>query len=377
MTAWPYPPMGAVSQSRRSGMYSHMAKPAVPMNSSGLRINPFSRLGYDMGPVESQNGYSRHLSLDHGVPYQDDAAFEQSYMYPAQGPSLDYCMPWNDKAWNSAFTGKGEVVYSENAASSMTQAYPYMLPTTSTPATEMSPLVPTMGIPSEGQGTERSLPNPSRSQRHSMSVLPPTPENAPTVSFQDRLGNPWAPRAPVGMRASMQPTMNGAGSYSTSPATQPKPSPSIPQDISFGYLPLSEPSNLSSTTPNGLEIPDQDDFHAPEPRLTRSYSHTHNSPRTTNTNTHTHTNNVNTNRLVSLTCTPDIYGYSTSEKSKRSEDASSTLMNGLPYTRVRHAESNNPLSFNLLPTEPAIQEYRTPAMPEVHRTSISPLGNGY
>jgi hypothetical protein len=82
--------------------------------------------------------------------------------------------------------------------------------------------------------------------------------------------------------------------------------------------------------------------------------------------------------LVALTadCTPDIYNYASSEKSKRAGDGrSSTLMNGgLEYTPVRHTHTPNPaFSFGLLHDE--LPEFHRPVVKGVHRAPVSPLGN--
>jgi hypothetical protein len=67
-------------------------------------------------------------------------------------------------------------------------------------------------------------------------------------------------------------------------------------------------------------------------------------------------------------CTPDIYGYSGEKKNRES----ATLMNGLPYQRVRHPDTSSPFSFNLLPN--TLPEYHR-AVESVHRHPVSPLGN--
>ena len=68
-------------------------------------------------------------------------------------------------------------------------------------------------------------------------------------------------------------------------------------------------------------------------------------------------------RLLALSsdCTPDVYGYSSGRKNERA-----ALMNGLPYTRVRHADS-----YNFLPD--SLSEYGR--VEGLHRPPILPLGN--
>ena len=124
------------------------------------------------------------------------------------------------------------------------------------------------------------------------------------------------------------------------------------QDLGFEYLPITtadvNPPITSSGAATGLDAVNNG-----EPRLTSS------SPR------------GNKRPLAMPDCTPEIYGYSTSEKSKNRADEPATLMSGLPYTRVKHPDTSA-FAFNLLPME-AIPEYRPPT--EARRTSISPVGN--
>lgn len=373
VNGWPYPNMNvSVSPSTRLGIYGpHMIskQAALPMTPLNMRTASLSRQsGYDMGIVDSQNLYGRQsFSVDHNVNYNDDdssAAFSThspGYLLNSQGVLMDYQgLQWNQKTWNPNFSGgraqNGGLFTDQDTDSALTQAsYSCMLPGQGTPSAEIPPVVPTMQLPSDGQGAERTLPNPgSRNNQlpNNMPVIPTTPESISGLQFsQDfRVGNTWCPRpVPASLRASIQPMVNGT--FSPNPATRTKVNGSA-QDMTFGYLPITttdtSPSVTSSGAVTGLEAPDTG-----ESRMTRSFSR-------------------DNGRLLSLTeYTPEIYGYSTSEKSKNRDDESATLMGGLQYTRVKHPDTNV-FTFDMLPAD-AIPDYRPPT--EAHRTSISPVGN--
>ncbi|CAG8366255.1 unnamed protein product [Penicillium salamii] len=113
-------------------------------------------------------------------------------------------------------------------------------------------------------------------------------------------------------------------------------------EMVFGYIPMSTaddavpvPTTVSSNYDPEME------FNAD--RLTRTYSRD------------------TAQRLLPL----DAYGYSSGRKTERAP----TLMNGLPYTRVRPSD---PVQYSFLPD--ALPEYGR----EVHRSAVSPLGHpGY
>lgn len=281
--------------------------PKTLSSSPSVRTRP---TGYDMGFESSV--YGRPL-VGHGINYEDDY-FQSGYMVPNVP---DYGM-WNQK-WNP--TVKKELF---DQGESFSQ-YPYMLAPTEVP------VVPTVALP---DGQDRTLPNPKNQVPSSVPVVPSTPETS-GLPFQDFRISPWA--------RTSRPMM-----------TQPLPmnrcklsqSQSQSQDM-FAYLPTTtDPTPSVPSTGVGLE-----EEYRPEARV-RGFSR-------------------DSGRLLGLSDCPDIYGYSTSEKKRNESETGSTLMNGLPYTRVRHPD--NALTFNLL-TDP-IPEYRPPT--ETQRT-VSPLGNtGY
>ncbi|RMJ23816.1 hemagglutinin protein [Aspergillus sp. HF37] len=375
LSQWPYPAANATVSPSRMGMYASKHT-GFPINSPNVRVPSFSRpAGYD--GMFDQNVYERQsFSVDQGINHEDDQTYQSpGYMMPSSLP--DYSGIWNQKAWNpnpNLKTQNGAIFPDQDENPVPPATYPYMLPNTGTsPPPEIPPVVPTMALPSDGQSqTERTLPNPANRQvPASMPVVPAAPDAIPTLPF----GNPWAARAAV---PSARPSMPISSGCFSSTMNRRKPNqPTTAQDMAFGYLPINtttDPSPpIQSTSTPGMD-PVVDTSSA-EPRVSTSFSRDN-----------TASNNTNSRLLGLGDYTPDIYGYSTSERSRvrgsgsgsEADDSSSaTLLNGLPYTRVRHPEQpNSALAFNLLPTEPSIPEYRPPP-PEAQR-AVSPLGsNGF
>lgn len=372
VNGWPYPTVNpALSQSPRLGVYTSHMPSRQTISSMNPRIPSLSRLSsYDVGFVDSQNTYNRQpFGLDHSVNYEEDSASfnaqSSGYVLPStpQGVLGEYsALPWNPKPWNSpnindSKAQNGGFFSDQDAESTLAQpAYSYMLHGQGVPSTEVTPVVPTMSLPSDGQASERILPTPGNRNSQlpsNMPVVPTASESMSTLAFsQDfRIGTSWVPRpVPASVRAAAQPTPNGV--FSASSADRRKPNMPTVQDLGFEYLPITtadtNPPITSGGTVTGLDAANNG-----EPQLTSSSAHDNKRP------------------VGMPDCSPDIYGYSTSEKSKNRADEPATLMSGMPYTRVKHPDSGA-FAFNLLPLD-AIPEYRPPT--EARRTSISPLGN--
>ena len=377
VNSWgPYPNMNATgSSSVRLGVCPpHMAPKQVALSMSPLNMRAaafYRQSGYDMGIVDSQNLYGRpSCSVDHGISYDDNdssAAFNTQspgYMLPStpQEALMDYPgIQWSQKTWNPNLNASkaqdGGLFVDQDTEGALPQpSYSYVLPGQEVSSAEIPLVVGTMSLASDGLGTERTLPNPGgrNSQlSNNMPVIPTTSESIPGLSFTHdfRIGNSWTPRpVPASIRASLQPMANV---FNPSSATRAKTNVSASQDMTFGYLPITttdtSPSITSSEAANGPEAVGT----TGEPRMTRSFSR-------------------DNGRLLSSTeYTPEIYGYSTSEKSKDRDDEPATLMGGLQYTRVKHPDTNA-FTFSML-TADTIPDYRPPT--EAHRTSISSVGN--
>ncbi|KAH2714596.1 hypothetical protein KXV24_006990 [Aspergillus fumigatus] len=383
VTGWPYHASNATVSSSRLGVYAHMAQRSglVPTNSLGARLGSFSRpSGYDLGTCNPQHPPSRQtFSFDHTANYDNEPTAHNpssSYMFPSsqQGILPDYCgLAWNSKAWNS----NTQVNNAQSGAAFPTQdtenafassPYPFLFSGQGTQSTD----VPMACTPSDGQGADRTLPKASgRSQLHmGMSSPSATPEamSGLLLSPEYRYGHHLATRASIssGCLPSMQLGSN-RNFNGNSPNQSRKVSQSNAPDIMFDYLPITSvatPSHLGSSTGTALNafktLDSTDDFRAStEGRSARSFSR-------------------DSRRFISMMgCGSDIYGYSSSEKSRnRSETADSgstaTLLNGLPYTRPRHADSRSTISFDLLATD-VLPEYR--ASGELQRTSVSAVND--
>ncbi|KAH2917369.1 hypothetical protein KXW25_007188 [Aspergillus fumigatus] len=353
----------------------------VPTNSLGARLGSFSRpSGYDLGTCNPQHPPSRQtFSFDHTANYDNEPTAynpSSSYMFPSsqQGILPDYYgLAWNSKAWNSntqvnnAQSGAAFPIQdTENAFAS--SSYPFLFSGQGTQSTD----VPMACTPSDGQGADRTLPKVSgRSQLHmAMSSPSATPEamSGLLLSPEYRYGHHLATRASIssGCLPSMQLGSN-RNFNGNSPNQSRKVSQSNAPDIMFDYLPITSvatPSHLGSSTGTALNafetLDSTDDFRAStEGRSARSFSR-------------------DSRRFISMMgCGSDIYGYCSSEKRRnRSETADSgstaTLLNGLPYTRPRHADSRSTISFDLLATD-VLPEYR--ASGELQRTSVSAVND--
>ncbi|GFF55758.1 hypothetical protein IFM61606_06127 [Aspergillus udagawae] len=353
----------------------------VSTNSLGVRLGSFSRpSGYDLGTFNSQHPPSRHpFSLDHTANYENEPTAytpQSSYMFPSshQGILPDYCgLAWSTKAWNSNVqvnnAQSGAAFPTQEAENTFTSpSYPFLFSGQGTQSTD----VPMTCTPSHGQGADRTLPKASGRSQLQMGMSSPsaTPETMSglLLSTEYRYGHHLATRAsiPGSSLPSMQLGSNGNFGGNSLNQTR-KASQSSAPDIIFDYLPITSvgtPSHLglsTGTALNSFETLDSgDDFRAStESRSTRPFSR-------------------DSGRFISMMgCGSDIYGYSSSEKSKnRSETgdtgSTATLMNGLPYTRPRHADTHSTIPFDLLATE-VLPEYRVSA--ELQRTSVSALSN--
>jgi hypothetical protein len=371
-SGWPYHASNAtVSSSPRLGVYAHMAQRSglVSTNSLGVRLGSFSRpSGYDLGTFSPQHPPSRQtFILDHTANYENEpTAYNPplSYMFSSshQGILPDYCgLAWNTKAWNSNVqvnnAQSGAAFPTQDTENTFTSSsYPFLFSGSGTQSTD----VPMTCTPSDGQCADRALPKASGRSQLQMGMSSPsaTPEamSGLLLSPEYRYGHHLATRASVSGSGlpSMQLGSNGNFGGNSLNQTSTASQSSAPE-IMFDYRPITSvgtPSHLgpsAGTALNTFETLDStDDFRASaEGRSTRSFSR-------------------DSGRFMSMMgCGSDIYGYSSSEKSKnRSETgdtgSTATLMNGLPYTRPRHADTHSAIPFDLLTTE-VLPEYRASA----------------
>ncbi|EAW10903.1 uncharacterized protein ACLA_065370 [Aspergillus clavatus NRRL 1] len=351
-----------------------------------MRLGSFPRSsGYEMStfvPLPASNRSS--FGIDHPINYEEESTAYNSqpspYMFPntQQGVLADYCgIAWNPKAWSSNLqvnkASSGALFTSQDTENSFaTSSYPYLFSGQVAQSTDVPPVVPTIPcIPPDGQGADRTLPNPTgRDQLQiglsCLTTASDTIHGLP-MSPEYRFGNSLATRGPIssGSRPSVQ--LSSTGSLcGGSPVQTTRASQPSAQDMVFDYLPLTSAGSSSHLVSPGGAVPayeplePSDDFRGSESRVARSFSR-------------------DSGRFISLMgCSSDVYGYSSSsEKIKNRSETSdtgsgATLMNGLPYTRPRHADSHTTIPFDLLTTD-VLSDYRGPT--EMHRPSVSALSN--
>lgn len=338
----------------------------LPLDSPQVRMAGFPRT-QEFDLAES-HVFSRPVAVD-SIPYENEQSVHYSqspaYMLPnaPTGSTIDYgAAPWSPKIWDSIFSRQNNgVIYpdAETNNSLHQSPYSYMLPSQGISSNDISQSETTaMTVVSSagGTGTDRTLPTPTcSSNAAALNVLSPEPNLTQPSEFKS---NYWNQRG--GTSLDQQTPAHPA------PSNAPKCTTSTGPDLLFAYMPmptttdkktptLSIPatgpsSSTSATSFSGLDLVDHEYRSIPD---NRRLSHKHSAGQ----------------RLAMMNeCTPDIYGYSSEKKTRDS----ATLMNGLPYQRVRHPDTSGPFSFNLLPD--TLPEYHR-VVENVNRNPISPLGD--
>ncbi|KAJ5580173.1 uncharacterized protein N7459_006158 [Penicillium hispanicum] len=413
--AWPYPTMGAaLAPSSRRGPYT----PHTPVKSTGLSMgSPQAHMAvfqrnseFDLGAAEAHLFPRSGVGMD-AIHYEDEqqANYSQpsAYILPnaPSGVMMDYgTSTWSPKTWDSVFNANrapnGMYPDPETHTSINQSPFTYMLPSQGLSSSDLpqstNAVVSVVSSP-DASGSSRTLPNPTcRSQQ-----VPSTPAGLSFLSAEgvsglslvsDFKSTFWSPRSGTSLDPRSTATAhtvpsNAAPFTSSSPPPKCASSNSAAPELIFTYMPVSSsadentslsPSTVlapSTTSPGNPTYPGLDSLDASsdyktlpsDTRLTRSYRD------------HSSTTGQ---RLLDLTneCAPDIYGYASSEKSKGratadggdSRCSAATLMNGLPYTPVRHSEpAASAFSCNLFPD--ALSEYHRP-VENVHRP-VEPLSN--
>lgn len=393
MNGWPYAAMNAaISSSQRIGVYAPYLAPSKAGRSlsaqpSSFRAASISRhvpTTYEMGPTDCPYPYGRQpFGVDHAINYEDEPSSVHSYpqssayIIPSTPATVlaDYCeIPWNPKAWSSggARGPNPHILFPglDTEGNVHSPAYPYLISgpgsTSSTdPSTGPSPMA---SLSPEGQGSNRTLPNPTSRYHIGLSSLPPSPEAISGLPLPPdyRVSNPWssykgATATPTGDARTLGPPVSSGGPVSTSPLTRTKPFSHHPHDMVLGFLPLTvtTPSPLLSssgtfTTPAMDASDSGDDTRSNDSRFTRALSREN-------------------SRLVSFgEGSSDSYRYITTEKANKkcSETGDSgrpgTLLNGLPYTRPKPSDYEIPMPYGALSTD---------ASTEVHRPPVPALSN--
>ncbi|KAJ5175548.1 uncharacterized protein N7482_001425 [Penicillium canariense] len=418
--SWPYPNPGAAMVSS-----PRLGKPTLlSMASPQTRMAAFQRASdYDLGSDGSVFPERFPVGVE-SMHYEDgqSAGYSQSpaYMHPnapsGTGALFDYgASPWSPKTWDSVLgmnrPANSGLYPDPEANSSMNQSpFSYMLPSQGLPSTELPPsTIAAMAavLSADLPGPERTLPTPTcHSQQFPSTagglVFSPT-EAASRLSLPvDSKPAFWSPRCgPLSnTRTQTHPISNTLLFCNSPPTTTTCTTTASNSELLFACPPMpitteeNSPHTLSSTSvstpprttphhaqaqaytldtldPNPNDRPNQEPsqistLHPPDRSLNRLYPD----------------RGTAGQRLLELTtdCTPDIYGYTSSEKSKardsRAASTSGTLMSGgLEYTPVRHAHTPHAaFSFGILP-DGLPGYHRSVVEGVVHRAPISPLGS--
>lgn len=406
---WPYPspatgmahsPRPARAYPQASGKLTLLAIGSSQPGPAGLQRGP----DYDIASA-NVHGYSRlagmgmgsvHYEVEQSVPCNQSSA----YILPSApaGAIVEYAgSPWSPKVWDSVLavsrppnTGIYEQTTSLNQSPFACMLTGHALGSNEIPQSTTATM---SAIPSSD--ADRTLPVPTIQSQQlptstpSLNIIPS--EGDSNMAFKDSY---WSARCGTSpnQQTTTTATVPSNGSFSSgspSPMTMKcSTADTSTSDMLFNYLPVpattddmtpglsssagSAPSTTTSadTSFTCLESLDPSSDYKSIPndnRPSRNYSRGQNSMG---------------DRLVTLAngCTSDIYGYSGSEKKSRAADdndhrcSAATLMNGLPYQRVRHADTPNPaLSLNFFPD--TISEYHHNMVENVQRPPVSPLGN--
>ncbi|QQK43807.1 Fungal transcriptional regulatory protein, N-terminal [Penicillium digitatum] len=359
---------------------------SILMGSPQMRA-PYQRDEYEL---EIQSNFSRHpVGMDHS--YDDQSAnyhgqTSPGYMMSSNlGAVLDYGTAWGNRAWDlTGRTTNGE--FFEEHSNLNQAAYSFVLP-----GQGMSAGMPqsTGAMTTYTDAVDRTLPTPPtcRSQPQSNITLSTLPDglSGMTLAADPKGWNSRYATIPDG-RPVVMPAVPSNGLYNISPSSRIKSNDleDGTSDLVFGYIPMStseDPSPLpaasssssmasSATNPlypalDPIENTLVGEYHTANARLGRTFL------RDTNAG----------QRLLALTsdCAPDVYSHAGNERRKsrgvvESEVRCSTptLVNGLPYTRVRHVDSTVALPYGFLAD--GLSDYGR-SVDHLHRSPVSPLGH--
>ncbi|KAJ5782134.1 hypothetical protein N7457_003908 [Penicillium paradoxum] len=344
-----------------------------------LSMAPYQRDEYDL---DVQSSFSRQPVGMDSLHYDDHSAGYHGQTSPGYmlsstaGAMLDYGSAWGNRAWDPVINGRstnGE--FFEEPSPSMNQAaYGFVLPGQAMSSAEMPQSTGAIAMASYTDAVDRTLPTPPtcRSQpQPNVTGLSSLPDGLSGMSLAGDVKGPfwnsrYAPSIPS----------NGNALYNVSSSTRIKSNESDDgaPELVFGFIPedasplSTAPSSMPPSSAANPPYPALDtidslvgEYNAqPDVRLGRTFSR-----------------DAAGQRLLTIAsdCTPDVYGYSSDRRKSRGDGTDTrcsapTLVNGLPYTRVRHADSGVAFPYNLLPDN--LSEYSR--VDNVHRAPISPLG---
>ncbi|CAG8224299.1 unnamed protein product [Penicillium nalgiovense] len=326
--------------------------------------------------LDIQTNFPRQpVGMDHSYDDQSASYHGQTspgYMLSSTG-MFDYTTAWGNRTWD--LNGRPE--FFEEPSSNMNQAaYSFVLP-----GQGMSTEMPqsTEATTTSSTDVDRTLPTPPTCRSQPQSKISTLPDGASGMTLVTE-AKAWNARYATSQDGRTVPmTVPSNGLYNINPSARKSSSDEGTSDL-FGYIPMSTtenpsplpPASSSSSMTPSAEYPPYPaldtientlgEYSTSGARLGRTF------PRDSGAG----------QRLLALTsdCAPDVYGYAGSESRKSRgvvEDvrcSAPTLVNGLPYTRVRHADSAIGLPYGFLPD--GLSDY---GRVDLHRSPVSPLGH--
>ncbi|KAJ5177429.1 uncharacterized protein N7500_000128 [Penicillium coprophilum] len=350
---------------------------SIFMGSPQMRA-PYQRGEYEL---DIQSNFSRqpidmdHSYDDHSVNYHGQTS--PGYMLSSTpGAMLDYGTTWSNRTWDLNGRPNGE--FFEEPNSNVNQAaYGFVLSGQGM-STEMPQSTGAMAT-SYPDAVDRTLPTPptcrSQPQPQSNINLSTLPDGLSNMTLAtDAKGQTWNSRyaaSPDGRTVAMS-TVPSNGLYNINPSARVKSNDSDDgtHNLVFGYIPMattddSSPLPPSSSSSMASSASTLGEYNTSDTRLGRNFSRDSGAGQ----------------RLLTLAsdCAPDVYGYSGSDRRRSRGIAEAdvrcsapTLVNGLPYTRVRHADSAVGLPYGFLPDN--LSDYGR-SVDSLHRPPISSLGH--
>ncbi|KAJ5951738.1 uncharacterized protein N7479_010151 [Penicillium vulpinum] len=355
---------------------------SILMGSPQMRA-PYQREEYEL---DIQSNFSRQpVGIDHS--YDDQSAnyhgqTSPGYMLSSNpGAMLDYGTTWGNRAWDLNGRPNGEFFEEQN--SNMSQGtYGFVLPGQGMSA-EIPQSTGAMTTPYT-DAVDRTLPTPptwrSQPQPQQNINLSTLPDGLSGMTLAPDAKGYWNRTVPMA-------TVPSNGIYNLSPSARIKSTDSDDgtPDLVFGYIPMSttkdpsplppasSSSSIASSAANPpypaldtIETTLMGEYNTSDARVGRTFSRESGAGQ----------------RMLALTsdCSPDVYGYSGSERRKSRgvfegadvRCSAPTLINGLPYTRVRHADSAVGLPYGFLADN--LSDYGR-SVDSLHRPPISPLGH--
>lgn len=312
------------------------------------------RANYETDSMDSQSTQSPAYPL----PHSNSTVMQKYYEYP-EISRLGYSSPTFTR------TQAGVLYSDQELLNPFAQTgYPY----TESPQTSLSAdipsLFPAIESLSSGQGYGRTLPDPTSRSQLSNNLIATTPSSVFPPEIDGKSRNQWLSQNSASPRsqASTRSVSNVTGT--TNPVDHAKTASSVAHDVIFKYMTMGNSAPLpplTSDTYAGDRMETVDDFCTPtDTERTRSLSRD------------------DDDSLLSVdSSSSQLYGYSTSENPRRhsrmrSSPSSSTLMNGMQYTRVKHSDNPPLLPYELLHPEAALNFQTTS---DIHKTSIPSVSN--